>query len=321
VQPIASVALKTRIDATIDTILVGDGSRVKAGDVLVRLDDRQVQAQIKAAEAALAKDQVALEQNQRDMQRYQDLLTKGAGTQLNFDNARTSLAATKAQIMGDQAQLDNLKVQLGWYTISAPISGRVGTFAAKAGNIVRAGDNTSTGTLATIVQTTPIYVSFSVPQALLSDLRETLANQSKGAEVLATPQGATKAAHGKISVLDNTIDSGTGTISVRATFPNEDEFLWPGQLCNVRVVVRIDPQAVTIPRSAMQPGQNGNFVYVIENGVAKVRPVTLSRTQDDVDVVAEGLQGGETIVIDGALMLIDGARVEVRTADTRKGAI
>lgn len=320
VQPIASVAIKTRVDATIDQILVGDGAKVKAGDVLVRLDDRQVQAQIKAAEASLAKDKATLEQAQRDVQRYQDLLSKGAGTQLNFDNARTTLASTKALIMGDEAQLENLKVQLGWYTMTAPIPGRVGTFSAKAGNIIRSGDNTSTGTLTTIVQTAPIYVVFSVPQANLPDLRAAV-ESAAGAEVVATPQGTTKQAKGRVAVLDNQIDSGTGTIAVRGAFDNSDDLLWAGQLCNVRVVVRVDPQAITVPRSATQSGQAGNFVYVIDKGVAHVRPVKIARTQDDVDVVAEGLSGGETVVTDGALLLTDGARVEVRTADARNGAI
>ena len=320
VQPIANVAIKTRVDATIDQILVNDGAKVKAGDILVRLDDRQVQAQIKAAEASLAKDKATLEQAERDVQRYQDLLSKGAGTQLNFDNARTTLASTKALIMGDEAQLENLKVQLGWYTMSAPIPGRVGTFSAKAGNIIRSGDNTSTGILTTIVQTAPIYVVFSVPQANLPDLRAAV-ESAAGAEVVATPQGTTKQAMGRVAVLDNQIDSGTGTIAVRGAFENADDLLWAGQLCNVRVVVRVDPQAITVPRSATQSGQAGNFVYVIENGTAHVRPVKIARTQDDVDVVAEGLSGGESVVTDGALLLIEGARVEVRTADARNGAI
>jgi membrane fusion protein, multidrug efflux system len=325
VQPIATVALKTRVDATIDKILVADGAEVKAGEVLVKLDDRQIQAQIQAAEAALDKDKATLEQNMRDMQRFQDLVQRGAGTQLNYDNARTQVTATRAQIAGDQAQIDNLKVQLGWYTITAPIPGRVGTFSAKQGSIVRAGDNTATGILATIAQFSPIYVTFGVPQAELEDLRKAYASKA-GAEVQATPQGAREAARGKVAVLDNTVDPTTGTISVRAIFDNADEALWPGELCNVRVTVRTDPDAITIPRSATQSSQIGNFVYVVENGIAHVRPIKIARTQDDVDVVAEGLKGGETIVTDGALLLVDGAKVEVRTADSGnpgagKGAI
>lgn len=321
VQPIATVALKTRIDATIEKIAVPDGSRVQQGDLLVKFDDRQIQAQVKAAEAALAKDQATLEQTQRDATRAVDLLAKGAGTQLAADTARTNLATTKALLQGDQAQLDNLRVQLGWHTLTAPISGRVGVFSAKAGNIIRAGDNTTSGILTNIAQMAPIYVTFSVPQIYLSDLRASLSNAT-GGEVTATPQGTTKSSKGKVAVLDNTIDPATGTIAVRASFDNADELLWPGQLCNVRIVVRTDPQVVMIPRAATQTGQAGNFVYVIDNGKALMKPVKIGRTQDDVDVVAEGLTGDETIVVDGALLLTNGAAVNIKNGpDAAKGAI
>ena len=160
VQPIASVALKTRVDAAIDDIRVPDGATVKAGDVLVDLDARQIDAQIEQTEAALAKDQTVLDQTTRDVGRFSTLVAKGADTQLNLDNSKTAQAAAKAQIANDQAQIANQKVQRSWYTIVSPINGRVGTFTAKPGNILRASDNTVTGTLATIVQTQPIYVAF-----------------------------------------------------------------------------------------------------------------------------------------------------------------
>jgi RND family efflux transporter MFP subunit len=263
-----------------------------------------------------------LEAANRDVLRLQDLFGRGSGTQLALDNARTALAAANATLAADRALLENQKVQLTWYTLSAPITGHVGTFTAKAGNILRAGDNTVTGIIATIVQTSPIYVAFSVPQATLAGLREAMAEGN--GEVRATPQGGTRTAAGKISVIDNTIDTTTGTIMLRAVFPNETETLWPGQLCNVRVTLRTDPDVVSIPRSATQSGQNGNFVYVVENGVAKVRPIKVSRFQDGRDIVTEGLNGTETIVSDGGLLLVDGVRVNVRNnqaSASQKGAI
>jgi RND family efflux transporter MFP subunit len=309
-QPVASVALKTRVDAQIDTIHVADGAYVKAGDKLVKLDSRQIEAQIKQTEANIAKDTAAVEQAERDVARLTDLFGRGSGTQLNVDNAKTQLAAARAVLAADEALLENQKVQLSWYTLAAPITGRVGTFTAKAGNIVRAGDNTATGIIATIVQTSPIYVAFSIPQTSLPQVREAL--QNGHGEVRATPQGGQRTATGRISVIDNTIDTATGTIMIRALFENADDILWPGQLCNVRVTLRTEPDTVSIPRSATQSGQNGNFVYVIDNGVAKMRPIKVGRFQDGRDVIVDGLQGGETIVSDGALLLIDGARVEVR---------
>ncbi len=320
VQPVASVALKTRIDAQIEKIFVGDGAQVKAGDVLVKLDSRQIEAQIKQTEANIAKDQAALEQAQRDAVRSSDLFGRGAGTQTKADDAQTQVAATKASLAADQALLDNQKVQLSWYTLVAPITGRVGTFSAKAGNIVRSGDNTATGVIATIVQTSPIYVAFSIPQTALSDVREAIA-AGRG-EVRATPQGGKLTAVGKISVLDNTIDVATGTIMVRALFDNADDILWPGQLCNVRVTLRTDADVVSIPRTATQSGQAGNFVFTVENGIARSRQVSVGRFQDGRDIILDGLKGGETVVSDGALLLIDGSRVDIRKESIeKKGAI
>ena len=319
VQPIASVAIKSRIDAEIDKIFVSDGAIVKAGDTLVKLDSRQIEAQIKQTEATIAKDQTGVDQAARDVVRYQDLFSKGSGTQINLDNAKTTMAAARATLAGDQALLDNQNVQLSWYTLKAPIDGHVSAFSAKAGNIIRSGDNTATGTLATIVQTKPIYVVFSAPQISLPDIRAAL-SRGEG-QVSATPQGGGATAQGRIAVLDNTIDTSTGTIAIRASFANADDGLWPGQLCNVRVVLRTDANVVSIPRSATQSGQNGNFVFVVENGVAHVRPVKVGRFQDGRDVVIEGLSGGETIVSDGGLLLVDGSRVEARVASkTDKGA-
>ena len=163
VVPVATVALRSRVDAQIEKIFVADGAAVQAGEQLIKLDSRQVEAQIKQAQANLAKDQSVLEQAQRDVARYADLVSKQAGTQLNLDNAKTAVAAARAAILGDEAAIENLMVQLTWYTISAPISGRVGTIALKAGNIIRGGDNGATGTLAIINQTSPIYVAFSFP--------------------------------------------------------------------------------------------------------------------------------------------------------------
>ena len=311
-QPVATVSLKTRIDAQIEKIFVPDGAAVKQGDILVKLDSRQIEAQIKQTEANIDKDRAQLEGATRDVGRLTDLLGRGSGTQLALDNARTIEAAAKATLAADQALLENQRVQLTWYTLTSPITGRVGTFAAKAGNIIRSGDNTATGSLATIVQTAPIYVAFSVPQTTLASIRDAIA-LGEG-EVVATPQGGTRSVKGKIAVLDNTIDSATGTIMLRAVFNNEDDTLWPGQLCNVRVTLRTDPDVVSIPRTATQSGQNGNFVYIVTDGKAKLQPVKVARFQDGRDVIIDGLKGGETIVSDGGLLLVDGIRVDIRRA-------
>lgn len=315
VQPIASVALRPHFDATVEKIFVPDGSAVKAGDLLIKLDSRQAEAQLKGAQAQLAKDQAQLEQAKRDVARYADLVGRSATPVLNLDNAKTAVATTEAAILGDEAAIDNLKVQLGWYAVSAPIPGRVGVFNIKAGNLAKAGDNGATGIFATINQIAPIYVTFSAPQALLPALREAMAN---GAPALATPQGSKKPAQGKLKLIENTIDATTGSVVAKAIFDNADEFLWPGQLCSLQITLRIEPDTVVVPREAVQVGQAGNFVFTVVDGAAHVQPVEVTRTMDGETKVAKGLNGGETVVVDGQLLLIEGSKVEVREA--KKGA-
>jgi multidrug efflux system membrane fusion protein len=270
---------------------------------------------LKGAQAQLAKDQAQLDQAKRDVARYTDLVARAATPVINLDNAKTAVASNEAAILGDQAAIDNLTVQLSWYTIAAPISGRVGTVAIKAGNIARAGDNSAAGSFATINQISPIYVSFSVTQTLLPAIRQAMAN---GAKVVATPQGSKKGAEGKLALFENSVDPGTGTIMARAIFENADEVLWPGQLCNLQLTLRSDPDMVIVPREAIQIGQNGNYVFTIVDGAAHVQPIVVGRSQEGQVVVAQGLNGGETLVVDGALLLTEGTKVELR--EPQKGA-
>jgi RND family efflux transporter MFP subunit len=308
-QAIATVALRPHFDATVEKVLVADGAEVKAGDVLITLDQRQTEAQLAGVEAQLAKDEAQLEQAQRDVTRYTDLVARSATPVLNLDNAKTAVLTSKAAILGDKAAIDNMKVQLGWFTVTAPISGRVGVVNIKAGNVAKAGDNSASGIFATINQISPIYVAFSITQSLLPALREAMTN---GAKVVATPQGSKTSSEGKLAILDNSVDANTGTIVARAIFDNADEKLWPGQLCNLELTIRIEPNQVVVPREAIQIGQNGNFVFTIVDGKAHVQPVEAGRTQDGDTVVLAGLKGDESVVVDGALLLIEGSKVEIR---------
>jgi RND family efflux transporter MFP subunit len=314
-QAVSTVALRPHFDATVEKVLVADGAEVKAGDVLITLDARQARAQLAGAEAQLAKDQAQLEQNQRDATRYTDLVARSATPVLNLDNAKTAVLTTKAAILGDKAAIDNMQVQLGWYTVAAPISGRVGVVAIKEGNVAKAGDNSASGIFATINQISPIYVAFSVTQTLLPALREAMA---AGAKVVATPQGSKTSSVGKLAILDNAVDPATGTIVVRASFDNADERLWPGQLCDLELTLRIEPDTVVVPREAIQIGQNGNYVFTIVDGKAHVVPIEAGRTQDGETVVTKGLSGGETVVVDGGLLLVENSKIEIR--EPPKGA-
>lgn len=318
VQAIASIQMRSRVDAQVEAIAVPDGATVKQGDVLVKLDSRQVQAQLKQAQAQLARDQAQLEQNLRDVARYSELVEKKATPQINLDNAKTATLGTRASIAGDEAAIENLKVQLSYYTLTAPVSGKVGTFSLRAGNMVRANDNTSTGVLVTINQISPIYVALSVPQRYLPDLRAAV--KAGGASVQAKPQGLARWIDGSVAVLDNTIDPATGMLVARAEFPNKDEALWPGQLCDLKVRMRVDKDLVTVPRAAVQIGQKGNYVFVAKGDKAELRVVRIGREQSGAIVIEDGLTVGETIVVEGANLLKDGASIAVRQPDAKASA-
>lgn len=310
VQAIASIQMRSRVDAQVESIAVPDGATVKKGDVLVKLDSRQISAQLKQAQAQLARDQAQLEQNLRDVKRYTELVEKKATPQINLDNSKTATLATKAQIAGDEAAIESLKVQLSYYTILAPVSGKVGTFSLRAGNMVRANDNTPTGVLVTINQIAPIYVALSIPQRYLADLRAAM--KGAGALVEARPQGSSNWIQGKVAVLDNTIDPATGMLVARGEFANRDEALWPGQLCDVRVRLRMDDNLTTVPREAVQVGQKGNYIFVANGDKAALRTVKIGREQGGRTIVLEGVKPGETIVVEGANLLRDGASIAVR---------
>ena len=314
VTPIASVAIKSRLDTVIDAVHFADGAMVKQGDLLFTLDGRSLEAQIRDLEAVLSSAKAQLEQNERDLARYTELVAKNAATQVQLNNARTQVNVWRATASSTSAKIENLKVQLSYCTIRAPIDGRASMAAVKAGNFVRPAD---VAPLATIIQTKPVYVAFALPQNNLPALREALAAET--ATVQASIPGDTRSASGHVTMIENTIDAATGTVTVRATMPNADELLWPGTLVRVQLTFR-EEEAVVVPPTAVQASQSGTFVFVVQNGVASVRPVKVSRTQNNVTVLESGLADGETVVTDGQLRLTNGARVSPRGAAAAAGS-
>jgi RND family efflux transporter MFP subunit len=307
VTPIASVAIKARLESVITEVHFSDGAMVKAGDLLFTLDSRQLEAEIKRVEAVIAGAVAQQEQAERDVERYTELVKRNATTQVTLNNAQTQVNMASAIAGSNRATLENLRVQLSWTAIRAPISGRISAANVKVGNFVRPADTTP---LATINQIRPVYVTFGLPQRQLPDLRKALAAETATVEALAP--GDTRAANGQVTMIENTVDPSTGMVLVRATMDNSDELLWPGTLVNTQVILR-NEQAVTVPSPAVQVSQTGPYVFVVENGVAKVRPVTVDRTADGQSVIAKGLNGGETVVVDGQLQLVDGSRVAPRS--------
>jgi RND family efflux transporter MFP subunit len=308
VTPISSVALKSRLDTTIVAVHFEDGARVNQGDLLFTLDSRQIDAQIEQAEGVLARDKAQLEGARRDLRRFNELVTKGATTQVNVDNAKTQSDILTATIKAAEAALDNLKVQKSFTTIRAPFSGRISAANVKVGNFVRPADTTP---LATINQMAPVYVTFAVPQRVLVDLREAMAKEESS--VTATIPGHQRSESGKVAMVENTVDATTGMVTVRGIMNNESETLWPGTLVTTKLIIRTE-DAIVVPTEAVQRSQSGNFVFVVKDGVAKVKPVTVDRTSQGISVISEGLADGESVVVDGQLLLSDGTRVEPRVS-------
>src|SRR5882757_4972235 len=306
VTPISSVALKSRVETTIVSVHFEDGAKVNEGDLLFSLDARQIDAQIEQAEGMIAKDQAQFEGAQRDVRRYSDLIGKGATTQVNLDNAKTQADILIGTIKADQSALDNLKVQKSYTIIRAPFAGRISAANVKVGNFVRPAD---TQPLAVINQMAPVYVTFAIPQRALVDLRDSMAKGDP--KVIATIPGHQRSETGKVAMVENTVDATTGMVTVRGIMNNESETLWPGTIVQTKLIIRSE-NAVVVPTVAVQRSQNGNFVFVVKDGVAKVQPIKVDRTFQGSSVISEGLSGDESVVIDGQLLLSDGSRVEPR---------
>jgi membrane fusion protein, multidrug efflux system len=306
VSPIASVAVRTRLDSEIVGVHFKDGATVKEGDLLFTLDSRAIEAQIRQVEGQLARDKASLEGAERDVRRYTELVAKNATPITNLDNAKTQVGIFTGAVMADTASVDNLKVQLSYCSIRAQIAGKISMAAVKVGNFARQADPTP---LATIIQTAPLYVTFPLPQRNLSDLRQALANETANIEAIVP--GDQRRANGAVTMIENIVDVNTGTVPVRATMPNKDDLLWPGTLVTVQLVFR-DEVAVTVPQIAIQVSQAGSFVYLLKDNVATLQPVKVARVLDRDAIIESGLEGGETVVTEGQMQLTNGARVAPR---------
>lgn len=319
VEPLASVIVRPRIDGVVAKVWVEDGQEVKAGDMLVTLDDRQARTLLRQAEGALARDRAQLDNARRDLARLEPLARSGAVSRQLLDQAVGNAAALEGTVQAGEAQIESYKVQLSYTEIRAPISGRIGTITSKLGSSIRAAD---AAPLVTINQLDPIYVAFSVPQRELAALQDAIA--AGAVPVRITIAGREKhPLEGKVAYIDNAIDAASGTLSVRATIANPARHLWPGLFVSVTTTVRVDAQAIVIPADALQTGQDGPFVFVIKPDMTvTARRLVIDRTLGDDAVIRSGLEAGERVVTSGQLRLVEGARVEIRTpvpADGKSG--
>jgi membrane fusion protein, multidrug efflux system len=303
------VAIKSRMDGEVVAVHVRDGQDVSKGQLLIQLDDRYLQAQIKQLEAAEARDRALLANAESLEQRYKDLLAKGFVSQEAYTQAQTSRDAAAATVSAARAAVETLRVELSYTQLRSPIAGRAGKVMLPLGNNVKAND---TGPLVVVNQIAPIQVSFAVPDRYLNDIR---AFNAKGAlPVRATPQGTQGLeALGRLTFIDNAVDAQTGTIRMAATFDNADRALWPGQFVTAKVTLQEQANVIVVPSQALQNGPNGQYVYVVKpDGTAELRVVVVERTEGERAVVAKGLEAGETVVTTGQLRVVPGGKVAQR---------
>ena len=313
VQPIATVLVKSRLDGQIAKIAFEEGREVKAGDLLFSLDDRALTAQLRQAEATLARDRAQLVRAQQELKRQQELSQRDYASRQKLEQSQSDASAADATVRASEAAAENARVQLSYATIRSPINGRTGSIAAKEGNVVKANDQS----LVTITQVRPIYVAFAMPERNLGAIRAALA---KGAVAVsaAPPNDAAASEGGTLTFIDNQVDTATGTIALKATFDNAHNTLWPGQFVQVTMTLGTQQNAVVVPSASVQTGQNGLYVFVIKpDSTAEVRPVTVARTQGSMSVISSGLAIGERIVLEGQLRLATGTRVAPRASEAQ----
>ncbi len=309
VQPVATVSIKARVDGQIDKAFFEEGQPVTKGQKLFRIDPRPFEVALRQAQANLARDRAQAGMAKSDLARYSELLKKGYASQQKYEAVKASDAALAATIRADEAAVEAARLQLDYTTIYAPINGRTGNLLVSVGNLVKAND---ANPLVTITQMKPIYVAFSVPERHLAEIRGLMAG--KPVEVEAHFPSDTHHVHkGTLSFVNNAVDVTTGTIQLKATFPNEQETLTPGAFVNVALTIKERPDAIVIPTPALQAGQKGNFVFVAkDNNTVEMRPVTVEDSNETFTVVASGLKVGEKVVTDGQLQLVPGSHIRPR---------
>jgi membrane fusion protein, multidrug efflux system len=319
VEPLQTVAVQAQIGGQLRRIAFKEGDEVKQGQILFELDARPYRAALDQAVALLERDQAQAANAAEDAKRYESLAEKEYVTGQQYDQARTTAAATKATLAGSQAAVDQARLNLQYATIRAPISGRTGSLLIREGNLVRAN---ATEPLVQINRLRPILVRFAVPANNLPLIQEHLGNKLV---VRAEPSGGGDPSEGTLTFVDNAVDTSTGTILLKGQFPNDDGSLWPGGFVNVRLQLYVEKDALVIPAAAVVSGQQGNFVFVIQpDSSAATKAITVNRTAGDYAIVSGDVQPGDRVVVDGQLRLRQGSKVQIKAAaDTvrRLGAL
>ncbi|MDD5543322.1 MAG: efflux RND transporter periplasmic adaptor subunit [Acidobacteriia bacterium] len=306
----STVAVKSMINGEITKVNFTQGQFVKKGELLFKIDSRPYEAALKQAEANLARDLAQQKNAEEEARRSANLYAQGIVPQQQADQMKANADALAASAGADRAAIENVKVQLSYCSIYSPIEGRTGSLLIYPGNVVKANDTTS---LVIINQITPLFVTFSVPEQYLTEIKSRIGAGRMEVRV-SIPGTAGNPIRGALSFIDNTVDSNTGTIRLKATFPNGDHQLWPGQFVNVILQLSSQPNTVVVPTPAIQTSQSGSFVFVVKDDLTvESRPVVVGRVLDGETSIDKGLEPGERVVTDGQLRLSPGAKVQIKS--------
>ncbi len=339
VEPVAVIAVKSQINGELDKVFFKEGQEVKKGDELFEIDPRPYQQALDQAQAALQKDLALVSQAEANVardraqaanakeqaKRYAGLAAEGVISKDQNDSYQTTsqvqdeavradqaaITSAQASVVSDRAAIETAKLNLSYCYIRSPIEGRAGSLLLQAGNLVKANDTTA---MVNINQLEPVYVTFSAPEQLLQEIRRYSGEHALTVSGTSVADGSNQPvrATGQLSFIDNTVDSTTGTIKLKATFPNSDHALWPGQFINVVMTLRTLDHATVVPSEAIQSGQQGQFAFVVKpDQTVETRVVTVGQTVDNQIVVETGISPGETVVTDGQLRLFPGAHIRV----------
>ena len=317
VQPYATVQVKSRVDGTLAKVHFREGDMVRAGDLLFTIDPRSFEAQLRQVEANLMRDQAQLDNARTEVRRLEATTPSGITPRRALDQARTNAAALEATVKATEATVDVMRVQLSYTAIHSPISGRTGELRADEGNLVRASDAAA---LVTINQLRPINVAFAVPERYLPEIRARHGRSPLKLSLIDN-RGVRHPELGELSFIDNVIDPGTGTIQLKGTFANDRDFLWPGQSAQVLLRLTAREDAIVLPSTAIQIGQQGSYVYVIRpDSTAELRLVRTGPQVEGGTIVEEGLTPGELVMTDGHVRVVPNARVQVRESSPAPAA-
>ena len=314
----AVITVRTRVDGQIDEVHVQEGQMVRRGQPLFTLDSRLNRAILAQQEAQLARDRALQQRAQADLVRYQSLRGEGYTAQQRFEQAQADAGAAAATVRATEALITQTRLNIEFASIVAETDGRLGALPLRVGNFVRQAENTS---MATITQVNPILVQFQVPERWLNMIKAAMAGPEAQQPRVRVQIGddADATADGRLVFVDSAVDTQTGTIQLRARFDNADLRLWPGQYVQVRMVPRVEEDAISIPSAALQTGQTGRFIMVMEDGTARRRAVELRRTYADRTVISGEVQGGERVIVEGAQRVTNGSRVIERQPGSQPG--